>query len=389
LKGGIFMLRFLTAGESHGKALTAVIEGFPAGILIDQDFINAQLKKRQGGYGRGKRMEIEHDRVEILSGVRNGETLGSPISLMIINKDWPNWQEIMSPEPGAHIWEKKVTKPRPGHADLAGTLKYGHKDIRNTLERASARETALKVAVGAVAKCLLNQFNINIYGHVVSIGGVEAKVDYSKLNSSLYNTPLYCTDERAMGEMIKLIDLTKEKGDSLGGIIEVIAFNIPVGLGSHVHWDRRLDGRLAQSVMSIPGIKGVEIGLGFASTKLPGSQVHDEIAFSNEKGFHHLTNNSGGIEGGISNGEAIVLRAAMKPIPTLYKPLLSIDLYSKEKHYASVERSDTCAVPAAAVVAEGVTSWEIARSFLEKFPGDSLREISESWKRYLTYLRQV
>jgi len=385
----MLMIRYLTAGESHGKALSAIVEGFPAGVPVDKDFINEQLKKRQGGYGRGKRMNIEHDQVEILSGVRNGETLGSPISLKVKNKDWANWQDIMSPDSGAKIKEKVVTKPRPGHADLGGTLKYRHRDIRNTLERASARETAIRVAVGALAQGLLKKLNIHILGHVVSIGQVKADVDYTRLNANVYNTPLYCTDEEATGEMIALIDSTKEKGDSLGGVIEIVVSNVPVGLGSHVHWDRRLDGRLAQALMSIPGIKGIEIGKGFAAAQLPGSLVHDEIFFSEEKGFYHLTNNSGGIEGGITNGEHVVVRAAMKPIPTLYNPLQSVDLFSKEKYFASVERSDACAVPAAAVVGEAVVAWEIAKSFLEKFSGDNLAEVIDSFQRYLTYLKQV
>ncbi|KJS82966.1 MAG: chorismate synthase [Peptococcaceae bacterium BICA1-8] len=383
------MLRFLTAGESHGQALTAIIEGFPAGVPIEQGFINNELRKRQGGYGRGKRMEIELDKVEILSGVRNGQTLGSPITLQVKNKDWQNWQDIMAVEEGANISELRVTKPRPGHADLAGTLKYGYTDIRNTLERASARETAVRVAVGAVAQAFLKVFKINILGHVIRIGDVEAQVDYSRLAEELYETPLYCTDEKVLGKMVEAIDEAKTKGDSLGGVIEVTASNVPLGLGSHVHWDRRLDGRLAQALMSIPGIKGVEMGLGFNSAKMPGSQVHDEIAFTSEKGFYHMSNNSGGIEGGISNGETIILRAAMKPIPTLYQPLKSVDIFSKENYLASIERSDTCAVPAAAIVATGMTAFEIARCFLEKFSGDNLQEIKNSYENYLTYLRQV
>ncbi|MFZ7101915.1 MAG: chorismate synthase [Peptococcaceae bacterium] len=383
------MLRFLTAGESHGKALTAIIEGFPAGIPVDEKMINRQLRKRQGGYGRGKRMEIEEDQVEFLAGIRNGETLGSPITILIKNKDWENWQKIMQAEPEADIITRKVTKPRPGHADLSGSIKYGFADIRNVLERASARETAIRVAVGAVCKCLLEQFEIKIFGHVIRIGSVSCRPQYGMLTEELYETPLYCTDDAATGEMIRLIDTAKEQGDSIGGVVEVTAFHVPIGIGSHVHWDRRLDGRITQGVMSIPGIKGVEIGLGFSGAELLGSQVHDEIFYSAAQGFYHNTNNSGGIEGGISNGENVVIRAAMKPIPTLYKPLQSIDIATKEKHLATVERSDTCAVAAASIVAEGVVSWEIARAFLEKFSGDSLHEIKDSFQRYKTYLRQV
>jgi len=383
------MLRFLTAGESHGKSLTAIIEGLPAGIPVRQEYINLQLKRRQGGYGRGNRMKIEEDRVEILSGVRNGETLGTPITLQVKNKDWDNWKDIMQVEPGANIAERRVTQPRPGHADLAGTLKYGYDDIRNTLERASARETAIRVAVGALTQEFLRIFNINIWGHVLSIGNVVALVDYTKLTEELYQTPLYCTDLEATQKMKEMIDEAKAQGDSVGGIVEVVAYNVPLGLGSHVHWDRRLDSRLAGALMSIPGIKGVEIGLGFAAAKKPGSEVHDEISFSPERGFYHLTNNSGGIEGGISNGEPLVLRATMKPIPTLYQPLNSVDVVSKESFPASVQRSDTCAVPAACIVAAAVTAFEVARSFLEKFSGDSLREIKNSYEGYLNYLRQV
>ena len=334
-------------------------------------------------------MKIEEDRVEFLSGIRNGETLGTPITLVVKNKDWENWKDIMAAEPGAKISQRRVTKPRPGHADLAGTIKYGYNDIRNTLERASARETAIRVAVGALIQQFLKLFNINILAHVVSIGEIKAGVSYTYLSEDLYETPLYCADEEATEKMIELIDGAKARGDSLGGIVEVVVYNVPIGLGSHVHWDRRLDSRLAQALMSIPGIKGVEIGLGFDAAKLPGSKVHDEIVFSIDKGFYHLSNNSGGIEGGVTNGETLVLRAAMKPIPTLYKPLKSVDLDTKKSFLASVERSDTCAVPAASIVAGAVTAFEIGRSFLEKFPGDTLEEIMNSYERYLNYLRQV
>lgn len=383
------MLRFLTAGESHGKTLTAIIEGFPAGVPIDQANINTQLRRRQGGYGRGKRMEIEEDKIEILSGVRNGETLGTPISLQIQNKDWDNWQDIMGVAPGINIAEKRVTKPRPGHADLAGTIKYGYDDLRNTLERASARETAARVAVGAVAQELLSIFNIKVFGYVQSIGNVKSQVDSSKISAEVFKTPLYCIDENATKKMIECIEQAREQGNSLGGIVEVVVHNVPPGLGSHVHWDRRLDGRLAYALMSIPGIKGVEIGQGFKGSEMLGSQVHDEINYSSEKGFFHSTNNSGGIEGGISNGELLVLRAAMKPIPTLYKPLKSVDFFTKENQIASIERSDICAVPAASIVAAGVVAFEIAKSFLEKFSGDNLREIKNCFEGYLKYLKQV
>ena len=383
------MLRFLTAGESHGQALTAIIEGLPAGVTVDIEEINSGLKKRQGGYGRGKRMEIEKDQVEILAGVRNGVTLGSPVTLMIKNKDWENWQEVMKPQPGAKIDEKQVTKPRPGHADLPGALKYRQEDIRNILERASARETAIRVALGGLAKGIMKAFDITVLGHVVSVGNITAKVDYNLLDQELYNTPLYCTDLEATEKIITLIDKAKEEGDSLGGVVEVVAQNVPIGLGSHVHWDRRLDSRLAGALMSIPGIKGVEVGLGFQGSQLPGSKVHDQIFFDSEKGFYHSSNNSGGIEGGISNGEPLVVRGAMKPIPTLYSPLQSVDLFNKEKHLATVERSDTCAVPAAAIVAEAVVSWELLFAFLEKFSGDHVEDIRNNYRQYQEYIKQV
>ncbi len=360
------MFRYLTAGESHGPALTAIIEGMPAGIKLDIELINTMLKRRQGGYGRGKRMKIESDKVQFLSGLRNGITLGSPITLQIINKDWENWQDIMNPYPGAAVNEKVVTKPRPGHADLPGAIKYGHKDMRNVLERASARETAIRTAVGGVAKSLLHKHGIWSISHVVQIGHVKLeKIDYENLSDDIYNTPMYCQDEKTTEDMMDAIDVAKQNGDSLGGVFEVVVGGLPVGLGSHVHWDRRLDGKLAGALMSIQGIKGVEIGLGFKAAALPGSQVHDEIFYSEEQGFYRKTNGAGGIEGGMTNGELLIIRAAMKPIPTLYTPLNSVDFISKEPFKASVERSDTCAVPAAAIVGDAVIAFEIAKALLE------------------------
>ena len=367
------MLRYLSAGESHGPSLTAIVEGMPAGVEVDIDLINDILKRRQGGYGRGKRMAIENDKVEILSGVRNGVTLGSPITLRINNRDWENWQEIMCPYKGAKVMEKVVTKPRPGHADLPGAIKYGHKDMRNILERASARETAIRTAVGGLAKSLLKKYHICSIAHVVRIGEIEAKeIDYEKLKligTEIYNTPVYCSDPKASQDMVKEIDKAKSQGDSIGGIFEIVVSNLPVGLGSHVHWDRRLDGRIAGALMSIQGIKGVEIGLGFEVAAFPGSKVHDEIYYSEDRGFYRKTNNAGGIEGGITNGELLRVRAAMKPIPTLYTPLNSVDFITKEPFEASVERSDNCAVPAAAVVGDAVVAWEIAKVLLEDFKG--------------------
>ncbi len=367
------MLRYLTAGESHGPSLTAIVEGMPAGIEVDVELINTMLKRRQGGYGRGKRMEIESDKVEISSGMRNGLTLGSPITLTIRNRDWENWKEIMYPYPGAEIQGRVVTKPRPGHADLPGAIKYGQEDMRNILERASARETAIRTAVGAMAVSLLKRFKIWSMAHVVRIGEVEAKVtDHEKLkyeSQEIYNSPMYCHDTMVTQNMMKEVDRAQEKGDSLGGIFEIVMGNLPVGLGSHVHWDRKIDGRIAGALMSIQGIKAVEIGLGFQSASTPGSKVHDEIFYSEERGFYRNTNNAGGIEGGMTNGELLVVRAAMKPIPTLYSPLHSVDYLTKEPFLASVERSDTCAVPAASVVGEAVVAWEIAKALLDDYRG--------------------
>ena len=383
------MIRYLSAGESHGKGLTAIIEGLPAGFLLDEALINRQLAKRQGGYGRGGRMKIEHDQVEFIAGLRDGLTLGSPLCLMIHNRDWANWEEIMSPVLGAAIEQKQVTLPRPGHADLAGGMKYRQKDLRNILERASARETAIRVAVGAAAQCLLARFGITIRGHVLSIGGIQAQVDYALLQESLYDTPLYCTDAQATEKIKQAIDEAKAQGDSLGGVIEVVATGLPIGLGSHVQPDRKLDGRLAQALMSIQAIKGVEIGVGFQAAALPGSRVHDEIFYTPEKGYYHQTNHCGGLEGGLTNGEPLVIRAAMKPIPTLYKPLHSVDWLTKEEGAASVERSDACAVPAAAIVAESAVAWTILEAFLEKFGGDHADEVEQNYQAYLDYVRQV
>ena len=383
------MIRYLSAGESHGKGLTAIIEGLPAGFAIDKPWIDQQLAKRQGGHGRGGRMQIEKDQVEFLAGLRGGLTMGSPLCLMIHNRDWANWEKIMNSAPGAATSERQVTLPRPGHADLSGGIKYRQEDLRNILERASARETAMRVAVGAVAQNILAAFGISVKGHVVSLGGIWAHIDYTKLNDALYTTPLYCTDPAATEKMMQAIDQAKAQGDSLGGVVEVVAEGLPVGLGSHVQPDRKLDGRLAQALMSIQAIKGVEIGVGFQAADLPGSQVHDEIFYTPEKGYYHQTNRCGGLEGGITNGEPLIVRAAMKPIPTLYKPLHSVDWLSKTEGEASVERSDACAVPAAAIVAENAVAWTILEAFLEKFSGDHADEVSTHYQQYVDYVRQV
>lgn len=387
------MLRFLTAGESHGPALTAIVEGMVSGLPIAEEYINTQLARRQGGYGRGGRMKIERDQVQFLSGVRGGFTTGSPITMQISNRDWTNWSEIMAVGPEAKLAERTVTRPRPGHADLAGAIKYNHQDIRNVLERSSARETAARVAVGTLARRLLEEMDITVIGFVRRIGSVEVALvedlEPQELKVKIHNSQLLCPDNDAEADMIKEIDKAKEQGDSLGGVFEIHAYGLPIGLGSHVHWDRKLDSRLAGALMGIQAIKGVEIGLGFSAAALAGSQVHDEIFYSQDQGFYRRTNGAGGIEGGISNGEPVVLRAAMKPIPTLYKPLLSVDLSSKEPFAASVERSDVCAVPAACVVGEAVVAWELAVALADKFGGDSLGEIKERVKHWQLHIRQV
>lgn len=391
------MLRYFSAGESHGPQLTAIVEGVPANLEITEDTINADLARRQWGYGRGGRMRIEKDTAEILSGVRWGKTLGSPITLCIRNRDWANWQEKMSTA-AHHIDDKiRVTRSRPGHADLPGALKYNQHDVRNILERSSARETAARVAVGSVAKAFLSRFGIVIGGFVVELGGIRAErpnLPFRTLQEKAAGSELFTYDSVAEDAMKALIDTMKDSGDTVGGVIEVVVSGVPPGLGSHVHWDRKLDARLAMAIMSIQAIKGVEIGAGFATAGLPGSRVHDEIYFDSSRvsrgestGFYRKTNNAGGIEGGISNGEEITVRAAMKPIPTLYKPLRSVDIDSKEAIEATVERSDVCAVPAAAVVAEAVVAIEIARAFLEKFGGDSMEEIWRNYEGYNEYLR--
>lgn len=376
------MLYFKTAGESHGKCLVAMIEGFPSGVFIDEEVINKEMKRRQGGLGRGGRMQIEEDRVEILSGIRKNITLGSPICLMIKNSDY-KIDELPA-----------VTRPRPGHADLAGVLKYNLKDARNILERASARETAARVAVGAVAKILLSLFGIGIFGYVKGIGGIHSDKflkDIDVAEKIREKSSVYCIDQDIEGKIIEKIQQTAEKGDSLGGVVEVIAYGLPVGLGSHTQWDLRLDARLAGALMSVQAIKGVELGLGCNVANRFGSEVHDEIFYEKPKqgksvtgGFKRMTNNAGGIEGGISNGEPIIVRAYMKPIPTLKKPLRSVDLLTKEPITATYERSDVCAVPAASVVCESMIAFEIARAFLEKFGKDSIDEVKRNFEGYLS-----
>jgi chorismate synthase len=383
------MFRFLTAGESHGKDLVAIVEGMPAGLALDEDYIARDLARRQKGYGRGSRMAIERDRAEIISGVRHGLTIGSPISLLIWNRDWENWKQVMSVLPVEQEVEP-VTRLRPGHADLAGAMKYNLDDVRPILERASARETASRVAVGAVARKLLAEFGIEIHSHTVCIGGHWAKqvekVDWSKVEKS----PVRCADSKAGKAMLSTIDEAKKSGDSLGGVFEAIASGIPIGLGSHVHWDRRLDGRIAQAMMSINAVKGVEVGAGFNVANLPGSQVHDIIEFNAKRGWWHASNRAGGIEGGMSNGEPIIVRVAVKPIPTMSKPLPSVDLRTGEKVEAHFERSDICVVPAAGVIGEAMLAIVLAEAVLEKFGGDHIDETLRNYRGYLKsiYLRK-
>jgi len=387
------VLRFLTAGESHGPSLTAILEGCPAGFAIDVDAVNHDLRRRMLGYGRGGRMKIEQDTAEIRSGVRFGETLGSPITLVIENRDWKNWQKKMSPRPEDRDPSLAVTRPRPGHADLAGVLKYNHDDVRNVLERASARETAARVAVGGIAKALLRPFGIAVRGWVAEIGGIVARhagMDPEAIFTAAEGSEVRMADADAEREIIAAIDDCKSRGDTLGGIVEVMATGLPPGLGSHAHWDRKLDGRLGHALMSLQAVKGVEIGLGFETARRRGSAVHDEIYFDEgARAFTRRTNNAGGTEGGMTSGAPLVVRVAFKPLSTLMKPLHSVDLKSKEEAPGAIERSDVCAIPAAAVIAESVVAFVVADAFLEKFGGDSLLEIRRNYEGYLEQIHSV
>jgi chorismate synthase len=375
------MLRFLDAGESHGRCLMGIVEGLPAGLCLKEEKINLNLKRRQGGYGRGERMKIEQDRVEILSGLVEGKTIGSPLGLMVKNKDWENWQDKKNPS---------LTIPRPGHADFAGAIKYGFKDVRKVLERASARQTAMRVAIGSVAQQFLEEFNLNIYSYVLRIGQVKARRITSfnpKIKAEINKSPVYCVDGIASIGMCREIDRAQEKGDTLGGVFEMVISGVPIGLGSYVEWDRRLDTQLASAFMSIPGVKAVEIGEGIEASEKKGSDVHDEIFIqdkpkNNSSRYYRKTNRAGGIEGGVTNGEEVVIRAYLKPIPTLINPLRSIDFATKNETKAIYQRSDICVVPAASVVGAAVAAWEIATAFLEKFGGDSLIEIKENYENY-------
>jgi chorismate synthase len=389
-------MRYLTAGESHGPQLTTIIEGLPAQLPLTAEMINKELKRRQGGHGRGRRMQIETDTVEIVSGVRHGKTLGSPVALVVKNDDWKHWTNVMGIEPIEETDEVKrqLTRPRPGHADLNGGMKYGHRDLRNVLERSSARETTVRVAVGAVAKQLLAELGVKIVSHVTEIGGI--KVDPAsyigksadEIRDIVENDAVYCADPAKTTEMTELIDATKKNGDSIGGTVEVIVEGMPAGIGSYVHYDRKLDAKIAASVMSINAFKGVEFGLGFEMARRPGSEVHDEILWDAAQGYTRQSNNLGGFEGGMTTGMPIVVRGVMKPIPTLYKPLQSVDIETKEPFQASIERSDSCAVPAASIVAEHVVAFEAANALLEQFDADQLPRLKENIESYRAYTKE-
>ena len=386
-------MRYLTAGESHGPRLTAIIEGVPAGLPLTADYINAELKRRQGGYGRGARMKIESDKVEITSGVRHGRTIGGPITLNVANLDHQKWLDIMNV---ADVEDKKkelrkITKPRPGHADLVGGMKYRFDDLRNSLERSSARETTMRVAVGAVAKRLLEEIGVEVASHIVTFGGIDIEVPenltVSEIKKRARQSEVSIVNPECEEEIKAYIDQIKKDGDTIGGIVETIVGGVPVGLGSYVQWDRKLDAKIAQGVVSINAFKGVEFGVGFEAGRLKGSQVMDEILWSKEDGFTRRTNNLGGFEGGMTNGEPIIVRGVMKPIPTLYKPLMSVDIETHEPYKATVERSDPTALPAAGVVMEAVVATVLATEILEKFSSDNLDELKEAVQQYRDYVK--
>jgi len=385
------MLRYLNGGESHGKGLIAVLEGIPSGLPLTAEDVNRDLTRRQKGYGRGGRMRIEQDRVEFWSGVRKGETLGTPIAMYIANRDLENWKDIMAPEPGPPVTEKVITCPRPGHADLVGAIKYNHRDIRNVLEKASARETAIRVAIGGVAKRLLDEFNVRVYSYTVEIGGVKASLAGLTTEQAFQyaeESDVRCPEALSSALMVEKIRDAKHKGDTLGGVFEVVVTNPPIGLGSYAQWDRRLTGQLAMALMSIQAMKGVEVGMGFDAARRFGSEVHDDTFYDPKTGFIRGTNNAGGLEGGITNGQPIVLRTAMKPIATLYSPKQSVDIQTKEPLDATIERSDVCTVPAAGVVGEAVVAYAIASAMAEKFGGDTLDEMRRNYDSYQAYVRQ-
>ncbi|HBW36189.1 chorismate synthase [Desulfosporosinus sp. BICA1-9] len=382
-------MRFLTAGESHGQKLVGIIEGLPSGMKISRDSIDIALRQRQQGPGRGGRMAIEQDEIQIISGVRGGLSTGAPIALEILNRDWENWQKIMAWGEEADLESRKVLTPRPGHADLTGSLKY-RTEVRNILERASARETAMRVGIGNLVRQALAALGVEIRGHVLAVGGVHAeRSDKEEYWQHVKKSEWSVGDPLAEQKMEDQLLIARNQGESLGGLLEVQVYNIPAGLGSHVHWDRKLDGKLAQAVLSVQAIKGVSFGLGFEAGERMGSLVHDPITYRQGQGFARASNHAGGIEGGMSNGEPIILQAVMKPIPTLYQPLDTVHLETKEVVKASVERSDVCAVPAALVVLEHVVAWVIAEAVLEKFPADNFAELKSSWEAYQENLRMM
>ncbi|EZT45313.1 chorismate synthase [Staphylococcus aureus] len=376
-------MRYLTSGESHGPQLTVIVEGVPANLEIKVEDINKEMFKRQGGYGRGRRMQIEKDTVEIVSGVRNGYTLGSPITMVVTNDDFTHWRKIMGAAPISdeerENMKRTITKPRPGHADLVGGMKYNHRDLRNVLERSSARETAARVAVGALCKILLEQLDIEIYSRVVEIGGIKDKdfYDSETFKANLDRNDVRVIDDGIAQAMRDKIDEAKNDGDSIGGVVQVVVENMPVGVGSYVHYDRKLDGRIAQGVVSINAFKGVSFGEGFKAAEKPGSEIQDEILYNTELGYYRGSNHLGGLEGGMSNGMPIIVNGVMKPIPTLYKPLNSVDINTKEDFKATIERSDSCAVPAASIVCEHVVAFEVAKALLEEFQSNHIEQLKQ------------
>ncbi|HCX0378195.1 TPA: chorismate synthase [Staphylococcus aureus] len=376
-------MRYLTSGESHGPQLTVIVEGIPANLEIKVEDINKEMFKRQGGYGRGRRMQIEKDTVEIVSGVRNGYTLGSPITMVVTNDDFTHWRKIMGAAPISEEerenMKRTITKPRPGHADLVGGMKYNHRDLRNVLERSSARETAARVAVGALCKVLLQQLDIDIYSRVVEIGGIKDKdfYDSETFKANLDRNDVRVIDDSIAQAMRDKIDEAKNEGDSIGGVVQVVVENMPVGVGSYVHYDRKLDGKIAQCVVSINAFKGVSFGEGFKAAEKPGSEIQDEILYNSEIGYYRGSNHLGGLEGGMSNGMPIIVNGVMKPIPTLYKPLNSVDINTKEDFKATIERSDSCAVPAASIVCEHVVAFEIAKALLEEFQSNHIEQLQQ------------
>lgn len=376
-------MRYLTSGESHAPQLTVIVEGIPANLEIKVEDINKEMFKRQGGYGRGRRMQIEKDTVEIVSGVRNGYTLGSPITMVVTNDDFTHWRKIMGAAPISEEerenMKRTITKPRPGHADLVGGMKYNHRDLRNVLERSSARETAARVAVGALCKVLLQQLDIDIYSRVVEIGGIKDKdfYDSETFKANLDRNDVRVIDDSIAQAMRDKIDEAKNEGDSIGGVVQVVVENMPVGVGSYVHYDRKLDGKIAQGVVSINAFKGVSFGEGFKAAEKPGSEIQDEILYNSEIGYYRGSNHLGGLEGGMSNGMPIIVNGVMKPIPTLYKPLNSVDINTKEDFKATIERSDSCAVPAASIVCEHVVAFEIAKALLEEFQSNHIEQLQQ------------